>query len=336
MTVGRSRPGPCLACPGANRLVAQLRRGPPAMTATPLPRDFSATVRLGLALAALSSAGYGLMISATRLAYDAGSNPATVIFLRAAVPALMLAVVLLIWRRGFVLAPGALRPIAGVALGQLGCTIGYLGAVAYIPVSLAALIFYAYPVLVAGLLALTGHSRVGWTAGLAFVAAFAGLALALAPSFSVLDPLGLALALGAAFSGVLLVLAADRLPASQGMLPLGLCMNLFAVALVGPFAFATGAFTLPATALGWGALAFVCLSYLAAFFGMIGAVRFAGPLRAALVFNLEPVIAIASAVLLLGETLSGIQVLGVGLVFAALTLATLAERPSPPLPPPAA
>jgi drug/metabolite transporter (DMT)-like permease len=305
------------------------------MTATPLPRDFSATTRLGLLLAAMSAAGYGLMISATRLAYDAGSDPATVIFLRAAVPALMIAAVLLARRGTFTLAPGAAWPVAGVALGQLGCTIGYLGAVAYIPVSLAALIFYAYPILVAGLLALTSHSRVGWPAGLAFLAAFAGLVLALAPSFAVLDPLGLALALCAALSGVLLVLAADRLPASQGMLPLGLCMNLFAVAVVGPFALATGGFTLPATPLGWGALAFVCLGYLAAFFGMIGAVRYAGPLRAALIFNLEPVIAIASAVLLLGETLSAAQALGVGLVFAALTLATLAERPSPPLPPPA-
>src|SRR3546814_9305247 len=89
----------------------------------------------------------------------------------------------------FALRPGALWPVAGIALGQLGITIGYLSAVAYIPVSLAALVFYAYPVLVAGLLPLTGRGRVGWTAGLAFIAAFAGLALALAPSFTTLDPL---------------------------------------------------------------------------------------------------------------------------------------------------
>jgi drug/metabolite transporter (DMT)-like permease len=65
-------------------------------------------------------------------------------------------------------------------------------------------------------------------------------------------------------------------------------------------------------------------------------VRHAGPLRTALVFNVEPVVAIASAVLLLGETLGTGQFLGVGLVVAALVLATLAERPSPPPPPPSA
>ena len=304
------------------------------MTAAPLPRDFSATGRLGIALAAMSAAGYGLMITATRLTYEAGSNPLTVICLRALVPALLLAAIMLATRRRFALAPDAFWPVAGVCLGQLGITVGYLGAVAFIPVSLAALIFYAYPILVAAIVALTGHSRVGWTAGLAFAAAFAGLALALAPSLGVLDPRGLGLALCATLAGTLLVFAADRLPPGQDLLPLGLFMNLFALAVVAPVALAAGDLAAPQTATGWGALAFIWLGYLAAFFGMIGAVRYAGPLKASLVFNLEPVIAIVSAIVLLGEALSLGQVVGVALVFAALTLATLGERRLPPLPPP--
>jgi len=65
---------------------------------------------------------------------------------------------------------------------------------------------------------------------------------------------------------------------------------------------------------------------------VVGAVRFGGALRTALIFNLEPVIAILSAMLLLGEALSPLQSAGVALVFAALTLATLAEKrhPVPP------
>ena len=110
-------------------------------------------------------------------------------------------------------------------------------------------------------------------------------------------------------------------------------MNLAALAVVAPYALVAGGLAAPATALGWGAIAYVCLGFLAAFLAMIGAVRHAGALRTALVFNVEPVVAIVSAVLLLGESLSGGQVLGVVLVFAALTLATLTERPSPPLPP---
>ena len=43
----------------------------------------------------------------------------------------------------------------------------------------------------------------------------------------------------------------------------------------------------------------------------------------ALVFNLEPVVAIAGAVVLLGERLSPVQTAGVALVIGALMLATL-------------
>jgi drug/metabolite transporter (DMT)-like permease len=291
------------------------------MTTAPLARDFSATARLGVVLAIVSAVGYGTMITATRLSYDDGSNPLTLICARAAVPPAILAQLMLGRGSAVALLPRAVWPV---------------GAVAYIPVSLAALVFYAYPVLVAGLLPLIGRGRVGWTAALAFLAAFAGLALALAPSFAVLDPLGLALAVGAALSGAALMLAADRLPPAQDMLAVGLYMNLAALAVAAPYALITGGLAAPVTAVGWGAIAYVCLGFLGAFLAMIGAVRYAGALRTALVFNVEPVVAIASAVLLLGETLSSAQVLGVGLVFAALTLATLAERPSPPLPPPGA
>src|SRR3546814_16409474 len=79
-------------------------------------------------------------------------------------------------------------------------------------------------------------------------------------------------------------------------------MNLAALAVAAPYALLAGGLAAPEGALGWGALAYVCLGFLGAFLAMIGAVRHAGPLRTALVFNVEPVVAIASAVLLLGET----------------------------------
>jgi len=305
------------------------------VSSAPALRDFSATSRLGLLLAIMGAVSYGMIITATRLAYDAGSNPITVICARATVPAVLIALVMLARRQTFRLLPGAFWPVAGIALGQLGITIGYLGAVVFIPVSLAALVFYVHPVLVAVVLGLFGRSRVGWTAGLAFAAAFAGLTLALAPSFGLLDPRGLALAGCSTLAGTLLILSADRLPAVQDLLPVGLYMNLCALAVVGPFALASGGFAAPQSALGWGAITFVCLAYVIAFFGVVGAIRLAGALRASLVFNLEPVVAIISAIAILGEALAPAQILGVALVFAALTLATLAERHHPAVAPPA-
>src|SRR3546814_2972641 len=78
-----------------------------------------------------------------------------------------------------------------------------------------------------------------------------GLALALAPSFTTLDPLGLTLALGATLSGTLLVLAADRLPPEQDMLPVGLYMNLAALAVAAPYALLAGGLAAPEATPFW-------------------------------------------------------------------------------------
>jgi drug/metabolite transporter (DMT)-like permease len=55
------------------------------------------------------------------------------------------------------------------------------------------------------------------------------------------------------------------------------------------------------------------------------ALHAAGPIRASLIFNLEPVVAIAAAALILGERLAPLQIAGVALVIGALSLARLAR-----------
>ena len=77
-------------------------------------------------------------------------------------------------------------------------SLGYQGSVAFIPVSLAALVFYTFPLLVG---AVCGRGRTrshDRRQGAALLAAFLGLALALGPEFGALDWRGIALALLAA------------------------------------------------------------------------------------------------------------------------------------------
>jgi drug/metabolite transporter (DMT)-like permease len=58
---------------------------------------------------------------------------------------------------------------------------------------------------------------------------------------------------------------------------------------------------------------------------MFLALHAAGSVRTSLIFNLEPVVAITAAWLLLGERLTHLQIGGVALVIGALTLAGLAR-----------
>jgi drug/metabolite transporter (DMT)-like permease len=64
------------------------------------------------------------------------------------------------------------------------------------------------------------------------------------------------------------------------------------------------------------------------------AVRHAGSAKAALVFNVEPVVSILGAVLILGEVLSLYQWLGGALVIGTLVASSLARRHHAAPPPP--
>ena len=58
---------------------------------------------------------------------------------------------------------------------------------------------------------------------------------------------------------------------------------------------------------------------------MFLALHGAGSLRSSLIFNLEPVVVICAAAVLLGERLAPLQMAGVTLVIAAVTLASRAR-----------
>jgi len=91
-----------------------------------------------------------------------------------------------------------------------------------------------------------------------------------------------------------------------------------------PLAAIDGSLTLiPGTALGLVGLAGVSITYLLGVLAFFAALIRIGPLKAALLAQLEPVVSILAAVLILGEQLSLAQGAGVVLVLGAL--ATLAR-----------
>jgi drug/metabolite transporter (DMT)-like permease len=75
----------------------------------------------------------------------------------------------------------------------------------------------------------------------------------------------------------------------------------------------------------WAGLGGVTLFYVVGTLSMFLALHGAGSLRSSLIFNLEPVVVICAAAVLLGERLAPLQMAGVALVIAALTLASLAR-----------
>ena len=102
--------------------------------------------------------------------------------------------------------------------------------------------------------------------------------------------------------------------------------NLIGACIIPLFLPILGGFVLPETNAGWLGLSGLCIFYVIAILSMFAALLAAGAVPTSLIFNLEPVVAIAAAAILLGERLMPVQIGGVALVIGALMLASL-RRP---------
>ena len=300
--------------------MAEKEHGAPGSGPGPAP-----SLALGMLLAAVSASSYGLAITLARLAFDGGANPGTVMVLRYLMAVAVVAAVLraLGWRFR---PPGALRGgLARLALGNFGVTLGYLTSILFIPVSLATVVFYTYPLMVMAIVPMVQNTRLGLRQFAAFGLAFTGLAMALGPSLAVLDGRGVALALLAAVSAAYVFIVSPRVIGAYHAVGVSLYVNLAGIGFAGLFLAGAGGIQLPESAPGWAGLGGVGLFYVVGTLTMFLALQGAGSLRASLIFNLEPVVVICAAAVLLGERLAPLQMGGVALVVAALTLASLAR-----------
>ncbi len=279
----------------------------------------------GLLLAAVASASFGIAITLARVAYNGGASVGAAMEIRYLVAAAVISTILL--ARGLGLRPpresyvGLFR----VALSTLGVTVGYLTSILFIPVSFATVVFYTYPLMVMAVAPLFHGRRLGGRQFAAFGLAFAGLALALGPSIEGLDWRGVALALFAAVSAATVFMISPKVVRAYHALGVTFYSSLIGATIVPLFLPILGGLVLPETTSGWLGLGGLCVFYVGAMLAMFLALHTAGTVPTSLIFNLEPLVVIVAAAILLGERLMPIQLGGVALVIVALMLANLAR-----------
>lgn len=305
--------------------------GHEATTSGP-PGDTTGAARLvarGSFMALGAAASFGLITVLARLSYDGGGTPAMVNLFRLSFAVLAAGALLVLLRIPLRVPRPALPALIGVSVSLFVASICYFYAVVYIPVSLFVLIFYTYPFMVAGYTSIAGRAPLGPARWIALAVAFVGLAIALSPSSENLDWRGIALSLGAAVFITSLFAFSTRALCHVGVIPLVFWSNLGAVLLVGAAVPFLGGFTLPTSQEGWTGTLGASACYMFAVLCEFSAIRWAGPARTALYFNLEPVVTMAAAALLLGESLLLLQYVGALLVIAALVLAARADWARP-------
>ncbi len=207
----------------------------------------------------------------------------------------------------------------GIPIFMMG--IGYLGAVQYIPLSLAVLIFYTCPFFVAIISKFTEKEPITILRLTALTLGFIGLILALkVESAADLKIQGILFAFTAAigfasFATISSVML--RNSNRQSVLLHGMASG--AVLFVLFFLFNNG-IELKGTWTGWskvaGAGLLIALAYIALFAG----IKIIGPVKTTMILNVEPILTIVLAAILFGERFSTIQVSGAVLVIAGIIL----------------
>ena len=286
----------------------------------------------GIACALAAAALYGLVPNFVRAAYVNGVPPIESTLFRTFVIAIVFAVIAVVQGVRLTIPRAALPSFMGQAVSTLFVSVAYLGSVQFIPVGLAVIIFFLFPVIIMLMAPLVEGRNPGLLRLLIALLAFGGLAVAVGPSFESLDMRGILLAaLGAAgaaaqfFSGR--AISHYMTPAAFGslvhivILPPILAIALYAGS--GNLRFFPGG-----TAMTTGLLFMsgVGAVYVFAYMVQMLSLRFAPASTVAPFYNLEPVVTTAVAATILGERLQTNQYAGGGLVLAALVASSLIGR----------
>lgn len=285
------------------------------MTSTALARGAKVGQLWPGVIAALSFSGVDVMV---KVVLASGMDVLTMVSLRGTIVVASMFVWLRL-RRPRVWHTHRQRRMAWI-IGVLfaGTMYGLMMAISLLPVSIAILAYFAYPLLTGIAGAITGIDRLSWPALLTALAAFLGLALMLGSGADDLSGTGIVWALVAAgFRTASLLMTRAylngtdaRLTTWYSMLPSTL---LFVAGSV-----AVGDWHAPGSVIGWSAFAGTCVcSTLSTLLIYISTNR-VGPFRTAFIMNLEPMLTTILSVLLLGEWLTPTQALGAAVMLVSL------------------
>ena len=259
-----------------------------------------------------------------RAAYAGGADVLGVLMVRFAAAGAILAGIMLATRRPWLRGRALRAAILMGAIGYVGQALCYFTALNYASAGLVALLLYAYPTLVCLLAAAFLGERLTRGRLVLLAASFAGIALTLGGGHG--TPEGIALGLtAAAFYSVYIVVGARELANADPLASATIVCISAAATLLVACQFREPRF--PGVWWSWAALGAIALvSTVVAIMAFFAGLKRVGPSVASIASTLEPVVTVALAWMLLGESLAPIQLAGGALVLASA--ASLARKPS--------
>jgi drug/metabolite transporter (DMT)-like permease len=280
---------------------------------------FRAKRYIGIVFILTSAISFGAMPVFARLAYASGADPITVLCRRLGIAALVMLGIMLMSKtpfpRGWVL----LELILLGAIGYVGESLAYFTALTMASAGLVALLLYIYPALVTTLSAVFLKEHLTTPKIVALFLALSGTVLTIQIT-SGGSMIGLLLSIAAAVDYAIYILLGSRIVrrcGSIGSTTIIIASTAAVYAVIAP----VHGMTFPGSWLGWGAiLAIALISTVLAFVTFFAGLRRIGPTTASTLSTFEPIVAVALAAVVLGETITPVQALGGLLILIAVVI----------------
>lgn len=293
-----------------------------------LPRARTFRELVGGGFVALASLQFGAVVILGRFLAGRDISIPSVLAIRFAMAGTLLAAVLALSRK-------PLRPASGewtrlVLLGGIFYAAEsalFFFALRHGAAAAVTLLFFTYPVWVAGLSAMLGAGVPGRLVLGSLTVTLAGAALVVASSGGLeVAPAGVLLALGSSLTFSLYLVGAERVVRATSSPAAAMWVGLSAAGGLAAFAVLGGRAQLPSGTVEWLPVVAMGVLTAGAFFCLFAGLRRIGAVRTAIVAALEPVATAILALVFLEEPLSAGVIAGGSLILAGAITASVARR----------
>jgi len=279
---------------------------------------------IGVLLIITSAISFGAMPIFARLAYSSGADPITVLFLRFGLAAVVMMGIMLFGKIRFPRGLLLLELILLGAIGYVGESLAYFTALTMASAGLVALLLYIYPALVTALSAIFLKEHLTTVKVVALFFALSGTALTIQIT-SGGSIIGILLGIAAAVDYAIYILLGSRIvrrSGSIGSTSIIIASTAGVYAIIAPI----HGLAFPGSALGWIAvIAIALISTVISFVTFFAGLKRIGPTTASTLSTFEPIVAVALAAIVLGETITPVQALGGLLILIAVVILSRKE-----------
>jgi len=280
----------------------------------------------GLAFALVGAFFYGFNITFAKIAAELGVGGPMIVAERVLVMIAIGLVIGRLTRASFSVPRNERMPLFGLGLGSTGVSICYISSVAFIPITIAAVIFYTFPILIVVLSPFIDRKPLTLAMMAIVLAAFIGVVLVLGTTDAGLDPRGLLLAAGASISAAIQFFAGTRCRQTGTAAKLVISQVIVLPSALLTVYFTGAIFTVDSQMIAFVPVWLTIGGFVFGFGFQILALARISASVAGLAFCLEPVVAALTSAIVLGERLASIQYLGGMIVIAAIIATVFVER----------